>query len=100
LRAAGHDVVLAGGGREALARYYSGPRPDVVILDLDMPDMCGDECWRRLRELDPAVRAFFLSGSCDEKKRQALLRDGALGFLEKPVDASVLRDAVTRALAR
>ena len=99
LKAAGHEVVLASGGREALARYYAGPRPDVVILDLDMPDMCGDECWRRLREIDPKVRAFFLSGSCDERKRQTLLRDGALGFLEKPVDASVLRDAVSRAIA-
>jgi signal transduction histidine kinase/CheY-like chemotaxis protein len=99
LRAAGHDVVSVGSGAEAIARYAEGPRPDVVILDLDMPAMTGDVCWKRLCMIDPTLKAFFLSGSCDDGKRQALLRDGALGFLQKPVDAEVLRRAVTDALA-
>jgi CheY-like chemotaxis protein len=99
LRAAGHDVVSVGSGDEAIARYIEGPRPDVVIFDLDMPGMSGDECWRRLRASDPALKAFFLSGSCDDGKRQALLREGALGFLQKPVDAKVLRHAVSAVLA-
>ena len=98
LRAAGHQVLLAGGGAEAIEQYVAGARPDVVILDLDMPGMPGDVCWRRLQDVDPGVKVVFLSGSCDEGRRRRLLSDGALAFLHKPVDADVLRDAIQKAL--
>lgn len=98
LKSVGHDVICASNGADALDAFVSGPRPDVVLLDLDMPEMTGDECWNRLRVLDPSVRVLFLSGSCDETRRQALLRAGATGFLQKPVDAQVLRDAISHAM--
>lgn len=98
LAAAGHDVVCAGSGAEALDVYRAGPRPDVVVLDLDMPEMTGDECLAHLRELDPEARVVVLTGSCDEGRRQALLRAGAVGCLQKPVDAQVLRDTIVHAM--
>jgi len=61
LRAEGYDVLEAATGREAVARFTEGA--DVVVLDLDLPDLDGLSVLTRLRELNPDVRVVLLTAN-------------------------------------
>ena len=99
LRQAGHDLVFAGDGDEAVRLYRAAKRrPDVVILDLDMPRLSGDEAFAELVRIDPAVRVVFLSGLVTDEHRATLLARGALEVLLKPCDASTLVGTIATAL--
>jgi len=101
LRQAGHTVIAARDGIEALELYaQASPRPDLVLLDVDMPNLGGDETQRRLRALDPAVRVIFVSGHGDEARETALRAAGALAVLRKPCSAPALLDEINLALGR
>jgi len=83
LREAGMTVVAeATSGFEAveLSRHY---RPDVVLLDLVMPDLDGLEALRRLAEVVPEVHAVALTSREDDALGLLALRLGAAGFLSK-----------------
>jgi two-component system NarL family response regulator len=69
-----------------------------VIVDLDMPNVSGEETQRLLRELNPDVRVLVLSGHQDPERVATMRHEGALGFIEKPCQASDLIDAVQMAL--
>jgi len=99
LRQAGHRVVEANDGVKAAELYRQAqPRPHVVILDLDMPILTGEETQERLLAVDPRVRILFVSGH-DEPAREAAVRArGALGFLHKPCKAQALLRAVSEAV--
>jgi two-component system KDP operon response regulator KdpE len=75
-------VYEAGGGKEAL-REVSGVRPDVLILDLGLPDMDGVEVIRRLREWSQ-VPIIVLSVREREADKIAALDAGADDYLTKP----------------
>ncbi len=99
LEEAGCRVTLASDGMQVLARYAEQPsRPDLVILDLDMPTSTGDEAMDLLRDLDPQVRILVVSGHLEDERERAARANGAVGFLKKPFSASVLVTAVLGAL--
>lgn len=87
-------VSEASNGREAVewALYH---RPDVVVLELDLPGLDAAAVTRRILERLPAVHVIALSASADEEAALRMLRAGASGFLSK--HASL--DALPRALA-
>jgi len=92
--AAGHEVSFAGDGEQALRIYMTDRRPDLVLLDLDMPNLSGAETLTRLKEIDPGARVVLVSGYYDEGRKRYLLARGALDFLPKPVDAARLRESI------
>lgn len=94
VRAAGYEVLFAADGRQALAIYTSERRPDLVLLDLDMPNLSGAETLVHLKRIDPGARVVLVSGYYDEGRKRHLLARGALEFLPKPVDAVKLREAI------
>jgi CheY-like chemotaxis protein len=99
LASKGHDVLYAADGLEAIERYReAAPPPDVVLMDLDMPRMAGDEALVRLRELDPHARVVLISGFYDESHRQRLIREGALDLLGKPISLDELNESLRIAL--
>jgi two-component system cell cycle sensor histidine kinase/response regulator CckA len=100
LRHAGYCVIEARGGREAVELFATAsPRPDLVVLDLDMPMMGGEKTQRALRNLEPDIRVIFLSGYGDPERERVVLADGALSFLHKPCPARTLIAEVAGALA-
>jgi signal transduction histidine kinase/CheY-like chemotaxis protein len=100
LRQAGHLVVEAADGVKAVETYRQAfPRPNLVILDLDMPVLSGEETQDRLLEVDPLVRILFVSGHDEPSRESAVHARGALGFLRKPCKAQVLLGAVADAVA-
>ncbi len=91
----GYKTLEARSGRDALTVYRNSV-DDVrlVLLDLDMPDMNGEDTYQELRALDAQVRVAFLTGLCDDARRDALLGQGARAVLLKPCDTAALRRMV------
>ena len=99
LRQAGHLVVEAPDGVKAVETYRQAyPRPNLVILDLDMPVLSGEETQDRLLDVDPHARILFVSGHDEPTRESAVHARGALGFLRKPCKVQVLLGAVSDAL--
>jgi two-component system, cell cycle sensor histidine kinase and response regulator CckA len=89
LRQHGFEVTEAAGGAEALELYTSG-KHDLVILDLDMPGMSGEETQVELLQRAPDARIMFASGHADPQREQVVRERGARAFLQKPYEIAVL----------
>jgi DNA-binding NarL/FixJ family response regulator len=99
LAGAGYEVTaVVGEGAQAI-RVASAARPDVVVLDLQLPDLPGVEVVRRLIAADPAVRVLMLSASGDQQDVLDALKAGARGYLVKSVQPAELVEAVARTAA-
>jgi two-component system OmpR family response regulator len=75
-------------------------RPDLVVLDIMLPDINGKEVCQRVRS-DPAldeVKVICISGMIEQDKVQDLMAAGADDFMQKPFDAEVLLDRACRIL--
>jgi signal transduction histidine kinase/CheY-like chemotaxis protein len=100
VRQSGHRVIFAKSGKEALQVYTeTQPRPDLVLMDLNMPGITGDQAFEELKALDPAAPVVFVSGYWDRDLERKLRDMGALGFVQKPYEAATLRDAIVQAMA-
>jgi diguanylate cyclase (GGDEF)-like protein len=95
----GHEILCAGGGVEGL-QTAAREKPDLILLDLDMPDLDGFEVCRRLKaDADLCmIPVIFLSGSGGPEERVQGLDAGAVDFVTKPFDAFELRARVNAAL--
>ena len=101
LRQGGHTVIEVPDGVQAVETYaYAQQRPDLVILDLDMPVLSGEETQERLLRVDPGARILFVSGHDEPAREAAVYTRGALGFLRKPCKVQVLLSAVSDALKK
>ena len=100
LRRHGHDVMSGDSGADALAVVAERGRPDLAVLDVNMPGMSGFELLSRLREGDEMseVPVIFLSAKVQDEDVRAGRSTGAT-YLTKPFVASALISAVDRALA-
>lgn len=95
LREAGYVTTLASDGPEALEIVKNGTAIDVLVTDLMMPKMTGDELARRLRQDEPTLKVLYLTGFSDRlfKEKSTLWQDEA--FLEKPCSVKGLLQAVS-----
>ncbi|HEY0947345.1 MAG TPA: CHASE domain-containing protein [Opitutaceae bacterium] len=100
LRSMGLQVDTAADGAEALSRFEdSGLRYDLVVLDLTMPGMRGDEVLQRMRKLRPEVNVLLMSGYSEEDAIGHLVQDGgSIAFLQKPFSVSALREKLRQLL--
>src|SRR5450759_5760522 len=89
-RAAFSVVAQVGTAAEAIeaARTY---RPDLVIMDIRLPDGSGIEATREIRAENPAIRVLMLTSYPDEEAVFAAIVAGASGYLLKPVSYTHLR---------
>jgi two-component system, chemotaxis family, protein-glutamate methylesterase/glutaminase len=90
------DVVRAENGRAAL-EAVERDRPDLVMLDINMPVMDGLETLKRLRVRHPKLPVLMITGS-DGASVAAALKAGAFGYLPKPMDLRYIRHLVSLAL--
>ena len=97
LEAAGHEVLRAAGGREALELCaVASPPVDMVLLDLSMPDLDGEQVFLALRASGADVPVLLLSGYPEQEvlDRFAAHGGGLAGVLQKPVRMADLLEAV------
>jgi CheY-like chemotaxis protein len=83
-----YKTKAATSGAKALQIAGGDPAPDIILLDVMMPEMDGYEVCRRLKE-DPqtaGIPILFVSGHLDESEREKALAMGAADYLAKPVD--------------
>jgi DNA-binding NarL/FixJ family response regulator len=96
LQAAGFDVVgVAANGAEALARFPAC-RPQVVVLDLQIPGPNGVEVTAQVLQHDPSARVLILSASGEQADVLDAVKAGATGYLVKSASRTELLDAVRR----
>jgi len=93
LRDAGYHVIEASNGAEALAK--TAEQPDLVILDVDLPDMSGIDVCRMLKSRSRSTPVLMLSGVYTSRDDQSSgLESGADGYLTKPITQRELVAAV------
>ena len=98
LRSRGYDVEVVGTGRDALAATEVEP-PDLIVLDLGLPDMDGIEVCRRVRSRwDMPIVVLSARGA--ERDKVAALDDGADDYVTKPFGSEELLARVRAALRR
>jgi len=90
-------VAEAGDGREAL-RLVAAHRPDVVLMDILMPNLNGLDAAARMARAFPDTRVIMLSMSTDEDSVLKALRVGAVGYLVKTADPAELELAIRAAV--
>lgn len=96
LKELGFNVVTANDGREAVEAYKAGTDFSFVILDLTMPHMDGEQCFRELRMLNPDVKVIMSSGFSELEVTQKFAGKGLAGFIQKPYKLSVLREGIMK----
>jgi len=94
LKELGFTVITAEDGKEGVAAFKENPDIDFVILDLTMPHMDGEQCFRELQQLKPDVKVIMSSGFSEQEVSEKFIGKGLAGFIQKPYRLSVLTDAV------
>ena len=98
LTSLGYKVNIVMSGLEAVALYQANERFDVVILDMNMPEMGGRETYYRLKELDPDLHVIVSTGYSNTSIDGTPLRDAIDGFLQKPYQLEELSKTMREVL--
>jgi two-component system nitrogen regulation response regulator NtrX len=93
----GYEVSVAKSGAEALKAYMSDP-PDLMLLDIWMPDMDGLETLRRIREVMPNAQVMVMSGHGSIETAVKAIKLGAYDYIEKPLSLENVTLRVKHAL--
>lgn len=93
----GYGVVLADGGRKGL-ELFRRERPDVIVLDLNMPEMDGVAVLQQVRSLNPDQPVLILTGAGTPEKEQRVHALGVSEFVEREFSLHRLGDALKRVL--
>jgi DNA-binding response OmpR family regulator len=97
-----YEVITAKSGREALNHLFHGFIPNLIILDILMPDMDGWETFGRLRAVSKLheVPIIFLSSINDEKEIDRAFDMGAADFIVKPCNGKEFLERINKAVKK
>ena len=97
LIAQGYEVTDARNGEEALEKMRD-EKPDLLILDMNMPLLTGEETFHRLREIRPDMPVVLCAGFIEQEKLTRLMGSGLAGLLRKPLAPDEILDHVRATL--
>jgi two-component system, chemotaxis family, chemotaxis protein CheY len=96
LNQAGHEVIGEGeNGKEAVSLYRE-LKPDLVTLDITMPEMSGLEAVREIKKEFPSAKVIMCSAMGQQKMVVEAIEAGAKDFIVKPFDEARIVDAINR----
>jgi PAS domain S-box-containing protein len=98
LKDLGYKVTVVASGQRALTLVRKKKRFDVVVLDINMPEMSGKETFQKLREINPDLRVIISTGYGTKSMESLPLREAVDGFLEKPYQLEELSKTVRSVL--
>jgi len=88
-----YEGLIATSGEEAI-ELVKQHKPDVVLLDILMPDMGGLECLKRIKALAPDLPVAMVTAVWDAEEGKRALREGAYEYITKPIDLEYLKTAI------
>jgi len=97
LVAEAYEIIEAPDGLVGIETYVM-EQPDLVLLDLAMPGMPGDEVLEKILELDPAARVIVATADLQDLTKTKVLASGARGFVNKPFNRTKVLSAVNQVL--
>ena len=101
LSAEGYELITYLNATDAIKNYEKSWRNiDLVLLDMIMPDLDGDEVYQAMRKINPDAKVLLLSGFNMTEKAKTALSEGARGFLQKPVITEELLHQIADTLGR
>ncbi len=100
LRLRGFDALAVSGADEAMARIHADFGPDVVVLDLKMPDVDGLAALSLLKQEDATVEVILLTGHGSTTAAIEGMQRGLFDYLVKPVDIGELIEKIREAARR
>ncbi|GAB4289770.1 MAG: chemotaxis protein CheY [Coriobacteriia bacterium] len=93
----GYVIHEAVNGRDAIEKYTE-IHPDLVTMDITMPEMGGIEALQAIRDKDPAARVLMVSAMGQQKMIVEALESGAMDFLVKPFQPTKVLETVKKCL--
>ena len=100
IRSGQYSFVFAGNGVEALERLRQEPDIDMVLSDINMPQMDGLTLLEQIPKVDPNLRCVIVSAYGDMENIRTAMNRGAFDFVTKPLDFNDLRVTIDRTLRR
>ena len=101
LEKSGYSMLSAEDGREAVALFEKyGQDIDLVVLDMVMPHMGGQECYRQLKALNPEIQIMIMTGYTSDASAEAFFREGNIQVIKKPFELRNFTKAVQQAISR
>ena len=100
LTSAGYQVVEAGNGKEAVGKVNGGAKPDLVVTDLNMPEMDGITLINEIRKM-PALKftpILMLTTEASDDKKKAGQAAGATGWIVKPFNPEQMMAVIKKVL--
>jgi two-component system chemotaxis response regulator CheY len=94
----GYRIEEAVNGRDAVEKYDQ-VAPDLVTLDITMPEMTGLEALKEIRAKDPSARVLMVSAMGQQQMIVEALESGAMDFLVKPFQPTKVLETVKKCLA-
>jgi len=94
----GYRIEEAVNGRDAVEKYDQCA-PDLVTMDITMPEMTGIEALKEIRAKDPAARVLMVSAMGQQQMIVEALESGAMDFLVKPFQPTKVLETVKKCLA-
>ncbi len=86
-------------GNDAIKKYLVH-KPNLVIMDVIMPNTDGIEALQKIKKTDPKAKVLMISSVDEKTKVQDAMKLGAIDYIVKPIDRSSLALAINRALRR
>lgn len=90
-----HFVAHAGSYKEAVA-LTQGLRPDMVLLDINLPDRSGIELLKKIKEIDQGIMVLMLTNHSNDYYRAVCKKMGAEFFFDKAVDFEIVSKTISR----
>lgn len=89
----------ASNGQEAIA-LCAKLKPDLVLLDINMPGMDGMQALEEIRKINPAIKVIMISADATMDRVSEAIKKGAMGFVVKPLNAATVIDRIENCLRK
>ena len=89
-------IIYAGDGQEGYELYLIH-KPDIILLDINMPKLDGISLAKKIREVDKKVKIIITTSYSDQDKLLAAIELSLVKYILKPIDPTVLKDTIIRA---
>lgn len=93
----GFEVEIAEAGEEAIAKIYNF-EPKVVLLDVMMPRLTGDELVKMITDWKPGIQVIMVTANLSPEAEEECLRNGAYMYIKKPVEFDKLVEVIKQAV--